>query len=152
MNTKCISSLLSGSQSQFTTMSPAATMAETAIVLAREGHKVVAVSHDGKLEGLLTRGDVLRHFFHTAGGNASEQRLSTAMRRAVIVADPEISFARALKIMEKNNIRHLPVIDNGQLLGMVHERALLHGLLDALQLDYRQMQEYIDHLHQAGQD
>ena len=152
MNTHRISSLLSAPQAQFKAMSPAATMVETATVMACEGHKVVAVFHDGKLEGLLTRGDVLRHFFQTAGGKGSDQRVSTVMRRAVVAADPEISFARALKIMEQNNIKHLPVIDNGQLLGMVHERELLRGLLDALQLDCRQMHEYIDHLHQAGQD
>ena len=152
MNTQRIFSLLSGPQAQVKAVTPAATMVETATVIAREGHKVVAVFHDGILEGLLTRGDVLRHFFQSAGEKASDQRVSTVIRRAAIVADPEISFVRALKIMEQNNIQHLPVIDNGQLLGMVHERELLRGLLDALQFDCRQMQEYIDHLHQAGQD
>jgi CBS domain-containing protein len=133
-------------------MSMTSTMGEAATVLARHGHKVVAVFDHGKLEGLLTRGDVLRYFFQTAGRQETEQRISAVMNRAVVAASPEALFIQALEIMEQNNIKNLPVVDKGQLLGMVHEAEVLRGLCDALQFDYCQMQEYIDHLHQAGQD
>ena len=59
------------------------------------------------------------------------RRFQAVVTRVPIVAGPETSFARALELMEENDIAHLPVIDQGQLVGIVHERDLLRGLLGA---------------------
>jgi acetoin utilization protein AcuB len=49
------------------------------------------------------------------------------MSGPVITADPGTSVANARSLMLSNNIRHLPVVDRGRLVGMVSERDV-HGL------------------------
>ncbi len=46
------------------------------------------------------------------------------MTRSPITVDKTTSLAAALKIMEENGFRHLPVVEGGQLLGVVSEREL----------------------------
>lgn len=46
------------------------------------------------------------------------------MTRSPITVDKTTSLAAALKIMEEHGFRHLPVVEGGQLLGVVSEREL----------------------------
>ena len=41
------------------------------------------------------------------------------MTRAIITIDPEVPLKDCLAIMTANHIRHLPVVDNGELLGII---------------------------------
>jgi hypothetical protein len=54
--------------------------------------------------------------------------------------------------MEERKVGYLPVVDQGQLVGIVYDRDVLRAQLNTLQSHCDQMHEYIDHLHQAGQD
>jgi acetoin utilization protein AcuB len=46
------------------------------------------------------------------------------MTRDVITAPPETSLASALEITRTNNIRHLPIVENGELVGIISDRDL----------------------------
>ena len=46
------------------------------------------------------------------------------MRTKVVTVNPELRVERAWKLMERQQIRHLPVVQHGQLVGMVTERDL----------------------------
>jgi len=49
------------------------------------------------------------------------------MTRNLITVDPETSFTDALKIMRKNKIRRLPVLEKGKLVGIVTEKDILYA-------------------------
>ncbi|MEM1414077.1 MAG: CBS domain-containing protein [Myxococcota bacterium] len=52
-------------------------------------------------------------------------RASEPMTRRVLVAAPELSIDAAWSIMERERFRHLPVVRNGLLLGMLSDRDIL---------------------------
>jgi len=64
------------------------------------------------------------------------------MTRNLITVDPETSFTDALKIMRKNKIRRLPVLEKGKLVGIVTEKDILYAspskatTLDVWELHY----------------
>ncbi len=82
-----------------------------------------AVIHNGKLAGIITDGDLrrmLQHNHDIYGMKASE----------VMTVNPKVIesgklVVEALEIMRKNNITQLPVIENGQYMGVIH----LHDIL-----------------------
>lgn len=51
-------------------------------------------------------------------------RVRDAMTRDVVTVDPEASAAQAWGICRERNIRHLPVVDDGRLVGIVSDRDL----------------------------
>ena len=52
-------------------------------------------------------------------------RVRDVMRKDPITVDPEVSIYDAQEIMRKKNIRRLPVVEKGKLVGMVTQRLLL---------------------------
>jgi len=152
LNRQPLSSLLSATETRFGSSPPAATVMETASAMVDQDYRVVAVCNGGRLQGLVTRGDVLRYLVRTAGHHKASGQISHVMTKDLTVADPQMPLIQALELMERNRIGYLPVVDQGQLVGIVHKGQLLRGLVEALQSDCRHILEYIEHLHQAGQD
>jgi CBS domain-containing protein len=152
LNRPRLSSLLSTTESRFGSSPPAATVMETASVMVDQDYRVVAVVKGGRLQGLVTRGDLLRYFVRTAGHREASGQISHVMTEALTVADPQMPLIQALELMDRNCIDYLPVVDQGRLMGIVPKCQLLRGLVEALQSDCRHIQDYIEHLHQAGQD
>ncbi|NOT58108.1 MAG: CBS domain-containing protein [Deltaproteobacteria bacterium] len=56
------------------------------------------------------------------------------MRTEVITVNPELRVERAWELMERRHIRHLPVVQQGQLVGMVTERDLKRAVFAATPL------------------
>lgn len=57
-------------------------------------------------------------------GSHMLDRVRDWMTTSVITADPDMSVRSARELMWSNNIRHLPVLDGGQLVGVVSDRDL----------------------------
>jgi CBS domain-containing protein len=71
--------------------------------------------------GILTESDILKKVV-AEGKNASEVLVEEVMSTPVVVADPYISLEEAMKTMGKCNIRRLPVIENGELIGVITQK------------------------------
>jgi CBS domain-containing protein len=52
-------------------------------------------------------------------------KVSQYMSRSVVTVTPQTEFHRAFDLMRSRNIHHLPVVDGGQVVGIVAERDLL---------------------------
>jgi arabinose-5-phosphate isomerase len=103
-----------------------ATMRQAIVPLAERRGTVAVVDAEGRLEGVVTSGDLTRlmereeHFFAIA--------VSEVMTRAPRVAEPDQLAAAAVGLMERHGVMALPVVDgDGRLRGMVH----LHDLMRA---------------------
>ena len=68
--------------------------------------------------GILTESDILKKIV-AEGKNANEILVEEVMSTPIIVADPYIPVEEAMKTMGKCNIRRLPVIENGELIGII---------------------------------
>ncbi len=71
----------------------------------------VPIVKGGELVGIVTRTDLLKH--------PEEEQIAMLMTRNPITITPEKSIVDAARIILENNIRRLPVVDNGALAGLV---------------------------------
>lgn len=86
---------------------------------------------DGEdLVGIITERDILKAV--ATGTDLAETRISEVMSKDVITVPPGASLREAAKIMADRWIRHLPVVDNGKLVGVVSQRDLAGVLAGAL--------------------
>jgi CBS domain-containing protein len=107
-----------------------------AVAIARmleENMGSVAVCEGHELRGIFTERDVLRLAGH--GPALSEVKVGDVMTRALVTISPDDDALAAAKLMGERKIRHLPVVQDGMLLGMVGIRDVLRSLLELLWRD-----------------
>jgi CBS domain-containing protein len=71
--------------------------------------------------GIITERDVLRKVV-AEGKNANRVLVKEIMTTPIIGIDPYITLENAMRVMNKYNIRRLPVIENGKLVGIITEK------------------------------
>ena len=90
----------------------------------------VAVCEGNHLVGIFTERDVMR----LAGENSELQalRIGDVMTRRVLTVSPDDDILAAGALMADRRIRHLPVVQDGQVMGIVGLRDVTRSLLDAI--------------------
>ena len=76
------------------------------------------VTEDGEITGIVTERDYLRRVAVDAR-NDKETSVGAIMSSPVVVVTPETSIDECMALMTNRRIRHLPVIDGGELAGIV---------------------------------
>lgn len=84
----------------------------------------VLVTQEGRLDGILTGRDVVQRVV-AAGRDPDKTRLEEVMTKNPDTLQPEATAMDALHLMHDGGYRHVPVVDKGQLLGVVSRRDLL---------------------------
>jgi len=82
----------------------------------------VPVIKKGELIGMVTRSDLL--------GNPEEDQIALIMTRNPVVVTPESSVIEVAKLLTENNIRRIPVIEDGALVGIVSVADLIKVVVD----------------------
>jgi CBS domain-containing protein len=102
---------------------PAASIGEAAEKMIEAGVGAVVVLEDmARLVGIVTERDLMRAVAQRA--RAAEARVRQWMTETVITIEPETTVQDAAKLMFERNFRHLPVVKEGRLLGIVSLRRL----------------------------
>ncbi|MCP5104328.1 MAG: CBS domain-containing protein [bacterium] len=111
--------------------------------LMKKNHGAVAVLDGEKLVGIFTERDCLNKV--VLGGLSPEKTLvKEMMTRKVIFAAPDITVGKALDIMTENNIRHLPIIENEKVMGMVYIFDLVKRIIEEQKKIISHLTEYIE--------
>ena len=107
---------------QVVTVDPAATVAEAATVMGSRGIGSALVMQGGQLRGIFTERDIVRalgeHFY------AAGHLVLNWMTADPVTVDASASVPEALDLMLSKGFRHLPVMQEGRLVGMVSLRDL----------------------------
>jgi len=103
---------------------------------------VVAVEADGTLCGVLSERDIVRQIARK-GVSALSMIVGDAMTRGVITANSSEDIDRCLGRMTDRRIRHLPVVDQGTLKGIVSIGDLVKYKIDAVTAEAEAMTAYI---------
>ncbi len=105
------------------TVDPASSIGEAAEKMMEAGVGAVVVTEDMvRIVGIVTERDLMRAVAQRA--RAAEARVRQWMTEGVITIEPETSIGDAAKMMFERNFRHLPVVKDGRLLGIVSLRRL----------------------------
>jgi len=114
-----IARILSQKGSNVVTVRPEDDLGTVAATLA--AHRIGAVlvlDAAGTLRGIVSERDIVRHLAQT-GAAALSQRVAEVMTRALHTVTPKTRVTEAMGLMTDRRIRHLPVLLDGRLAGMV---------------------------------
>tara|TARA_Y100000052_G_scaffold1389_1_gene1102 strand:+ start:5590 stop:6018 length:429 start_codon:yes stop_codon:yes gene_type:complete len=102
----------------------------------------VAVDAKGKVVGVLSERDIVRRVAEQ-GAEALKLKVEEAMTRDVLTGTPETTILDGLELMTDRRIRHLPVIENGELVGIVSIGDLVKWRISQAVAEAEAMKEYI---------
>lgn len=129
------------------TIHPDASLQDVVEELVQHNIGALVVCHrdpeDGeKILGIITERDILRRCAY-ATVPLSEVRVAEVMSRNLITAHPEETVEQALHRMTIHRVRHLPVVHEGQLVGIISIGDAVKAQLDHLIIENRFMKDYI---------
>lgn len=114
-----IEHILASKGSEIISVASTATVAEAVDVLHQRHIGAVVVSDDGATAaGILSERDVVRLLAET-GPSALTRPVTTAMTTSVHTCGPEATLDELMAMMTNHRIRHLPVVRDGQMVGVV---------------------------------
>ncbi len=96
--------------------------------LLRYGHTGVPVVEDKRLVGVISRRDVDKALKH----GLNHAPVKGFMTQDVITVNPELSWEEVQKLMVQHDIGRLPVIENGELVGIVSRSDVLRLIYDSI--------------------
>jgi CBS domain-containing protein len=106
-------------------VSPTTTVGEAVALMAQHRIGSTLVMEGTRLVGIFTERDTVRALSHSHDAPAHE--VSSWMTPDPLTASPEDSIDSALKTMLDHNFRHLPVMQDGDVIGIVSIRDLARG-------------------------
>jgi CBS domain-containing protein len=109
-------------------VAPEATLREGAEMMVSTEVGSVAVEVDGALEGIFTERDLLRAV--AEGADLDTEPISTWMTEYPDSFHPEMDVEEAAEWMLATGFRHLPVVDGGDVVGVISIKDVLWALTD----------------------
>ncbi len=103
---------------------------------------VLVTNKNGVLEGIISERDIVRKLAH--GGDISLLLASDIMTKEVVSVSTEASSSDLMQIMTQNKFRHLPIVSNGELLGIVSIGDVVKRLLEKYENEAEQMRSFIN--------
>ena len=98
------------------------------LMVEREVGSVLVVDRSGRLVGIFTERDLLRHYLE-AQSRFLYLTVDKVMTSPVVTVSPSTTLESALDLMAKENIRHLPVVDkDGKVVGYLTWKSLFQRL------------------------
>lgn len=124
------------------TVAARATIAEAVEILNRNRIGAVVVTDGGKVAGILSERDIVRHL--GADWNALSQRpVSEVMTSNVITVTRTASVAELMESMTTHRVRHMPVVDGGDLVGIVSIGDVVKRKIEETEQEALALKEYI---------
>ena len=96
----------------------------------------------GRLAGIVSERDYIRRV-SLEGKQSKETRVREIMTAKVLCARPDQSIQQSMAVMTDKRIRHLPVLDGDQLLGVVSIGDLVKAIIEDQQFTIQQLEHYI---------
>ena len=114
-------------------------------IRSMQGRNISAllVADHGKPVGIFTERDVLRCYIAAGGRSFSEIPLREAMTANLVVAELEDDLNDIMAVMTDRNIRHLPVVEKGALIGMLSVRDVIQSQVQKLTSEIHYLKDYI---------
>ena len=120
-----------------------ATVYEALTIMARHNTGALMVlSANNKVDGILSERDCVRRV-ELEGRTAKGTKVSEIMTSKVIYVEAGQQLEECMALMIEKNIRHLPVYDGKELLGLISVRDVLKEVVDVQKFMISQLEHYI---------
>ena len=123
-------------------VAPDSTVRDAVRLMNRQRIGAVLVMDEGKLAGIFTERDVLVRVVD-AQRDPRTTLIREVMTSNLVTVSPEIRVGEALRVVTERRLRHLPVVENRELLGLVSIGDLSGWATQFLQAEVEQLERYI---------
>ncbi len=121
---------------------PDHTILDALRLMAEKNIGAVVVLRDQKIEGIFSERDYARKVV-LAGKTSKETVVGDAMTTGVICVDPEWTAEQCMALMTDKHIRHLPVVEQGRIAGIISIGDAVRAVLEEQQFTIRSLERYI---------
>ena len=127
-------------------IAPTATVLEALQMMADKSVGALLVMEGEKIAGILTERDYARKIA-LMGRSSLNTLVRDVMTQNVMYVEPTQTSEECMALMTDNRLRHLPVVDNGRLLGLVSIGDLVKDIMSQQQFVIKQLEHYISGSH-----
>ncbi|OQX12471.1 MAG: histidine kinase [Thiothrix lacustris] len=139
---KTVSDILAKKGTDILSISPSVTVIDAVKAMAQQKVGALLVLETGKLRGIVSEQDYTRKVILTCL-NAEQLLVQDIMTQQVVVTRPDQPIQEVMAIMTERRIRHLPVMHNGELVGLVSIGDLVKEIISDQQFIIAQLEHYI---------
>lgn len=123
-------------------VAPDSTVLEAIGVMAEKRIGALLVMNEDKLDGVFSERDYTRKVALN-GKSSSTTEVRDIMTNEVIVARPENTVDECMALMTEKRIRHLPVVEEGTVVGVLSIGDLVKAIIEDQQFKIEQLENYI---------
>ena len=124
------------------TVSPATTVLDALRIMADKNIGAVLVMDGDSLAGIFTERDYARKVV-LLGKNSKETPVGEVMTGRLVTIDPTWTAGQCMALMDEQHIRHLPVLEEGTVAGVISIRDANRAVVEEQQFAIRQLENYI---------
>jgi CBS domain-containing protein len=124
------------------TISPEATVFEAIRCMAEKNIGALPVVESGRLVGILSERDYMSKVA-IKGRSSKETAVRDIMVRDVVTVHPGQTVSECMSLVTERRVRHLPVVEDGALLGMVSIGDLVRWTIATQRVTIEQLEKYI---------
>ena len=138
-----VATILAAKGHDVVTIEPSASLAAAARLLAEKRiGAVLILGADRRIAGILSERDIVR-VIAERGADVLNEPVSVAMTRKVSTCNETELVSKIMERMSAGKFRHMPVVDQGQPVGMISIGDVVKHRLQAMEQDSVAMRDYI---------
>ena len=137
-----IATLLEAKGKEIWTIEPRQTAFKALETMAQKNVGALLVVERGKLVGIFSERDYARKVI-LKGKSSKETTVGELMTRDVFYADPEDTLQESMALMTAKHIRHMPVLKDNNLIGMVTLGDVVKGIISEQKFTINELEKYI---------
>jgi CBS domain-containing protein len=123
-------------------IAPGATVYDAIALMAAKEMAAVLVISEGNLVGIISARDYGRKVI-LAGKSSKDVRVQEVMTSSLVTVSPETTVLDAMALMTRHHIRHLPVLKEGKLDGVISMGDLVSEVISGQAFTIDQLKKYI---------
>ena len=139
---KTVRQLLEVKGSAVHAIAPEASVYDALKLMAERNVGALAVTEGQRLVGLVSERDYARKVV-LLGRVSKDTPVRDIMTREVVCVDPSQGVDDCMALMTERHFRHLPVIEEGRLVGLISIGDVVKSILDHQQFTIQQLEHYI---------
>lgn len=124
------------------TVAPTASVFDAVKLMADKNIGALLVMQGERIAGIITERDYARKII-LVGRTSKETPVSEIMTSEVMYVRPDQTSDECMALMTENRIRHLPVVENGTLIGLISIGDLVKDIISEQRFIIEQLEHYI---------
>jgi CBS domain-containing protein len=139
-----VQQILKGKSKELFSATPDTSLCQAMDAMLDKNVTALLVISGGKLEGIISQRDIMK-ICHISANSPKELKVRDFMTRSELLytCAPDDTIEKLMDTMTEKRIKHIPVMENGNVTGVISIGDIVKNLLDAAKKDNKLLNDYI---------